>query len=134
MPMRYLRKLLFCLGLMMPGVSTQGMVLLSANVMFLSFYGCYKPANSPVTNKVVLLIEVGLMLLICLFIGYDKMEVKSVSTQLGFSVALVVVEALLIVVVLVWAIYRLWLVIRETETWKAIYAKVTENKDPEYLK
>lgn len=74
------------------------------------------------------------MLLICLFIGYDKMEVKNVSTQLGFSVALVVVEALLIVIVLVWAIYRLWLVIRETETWKAIYAKVTENKDPEYLK
>lgn len=74
------------------------------------------------------------MLLICLFIGYDKMEVKSVSTQLGFSVALVVVEVLLIVIVLVWAIYRLWLVIRETETWKAIYAKVTENKDPEYLK
>jgi hypothetical protein len=41
---------------------------------------------------------------------------------------------LMIAIVLIWAFYRLILVIRDTDTWKAIYQKITENKDPEYLK
>ena len=53
---------------------------------------------------------------------------------MGFAYALVVVQSLMILIVLVWVVYRLALVIRETDTWKAIYAKLTENKDPEYLK
>jgi hypothetical protein len=40
----------------------------------------------------------------------------------------------MIAIVLIWAFYRLILVIRDTDTWKAIYQKITENKDPEYLK
>ena len=52
MPVRYLRKLIFCFGLLLSSVQTQALVLLSCNVLFLAFYGCYKPANSPLTNKV----------------------------------------------------------------------------------
>ena len=40
----------------------------------------------------------------------------------------------MMIIVLLWAIYRLVLVIRQTETWKAIYNKCTQNTDPEYLK
>lgn len=54
LPMRYMRKLLFCLALLLDSVQTQGMVLLASNIVFLSFFGCYKPASSPLTNKIVI--------------------------------------------------------------------------------
>jgi hypothetical protein len=53
MPLRYIRKFLFCLGLLLTSVQTQAMVILATNILFLSFFGCYKPAKSPLTNKVV---------------------------------------------------------------------------------
>ena len=34
----------------------------------------------------------------------------------------------------IWLVYRAMLMIRETETWKKVYKKCTENKDPEYLR
>ena len=91
LPMRYLRKLLFCLALLLTSVQTQGMVLLATNILFLSFFGCYKPAKAPLTNKVVISLEIGLILLISLFLGYDKLTTKDITNQLGFSIAMVVV-------------------------------------------
>ena len=100
------------------------MILLAVNILFVCFFGCYKPAKSPLTNKVIL----------SLFIAYDKTIVKDISTQHGYSIAMVTVECIMIMIAMVWCCYRLVLVIRETETWKKIYAKCTENTDPEYLK
>jgi hypothetical protein len=37
-------------------------------------------------------------------------------------------------VVLAWVGYRLWLNIKDSDIWAKIYAKLTENTDPEYLK
>ena len=134
MPLRYIRKLLFCLGLLLPDVQTQGMALLATNILFLCFFGCYKPAKSPLTNKIVIVLELGLILLISLFLAYDKTVDKTIATQQGYAIAMVTVAVIIILIALVWSFYRLMLVIKETETWKKIYAKCTENTDPEYLK
>ena len=72
--MRFIRKLFFCLALLFGDVQSQGAILLAVNVLFLSFYGCYKPAKSSLTNKVVLLLELGLIVLIGLFMGYDRLQ------------------------------------------------------------
>jgi hypothetical protein len=69
-----------------------------------------------------------------LFLGYHKLISKNLNSQLGFSSGLIAVEGIMILTVLGWAIYRLVLLIRETDTWKQIYYKMTENKDPNYLK
>lgn len=89
--MRYLRKLLFCLALLLTSVQTQGMVMLCTNILFLSFYACYKPAKSPLTNKIIISLELGFIILISLFIGYDKMITKDITTQQGFSIAMIFV-------------------------------------------
>ena len=110
------------------------MGLLATNILFICFFGCYKPAKSSMTNKVVLVLELGLILLISLFIAYDKTIVKNIDTQQGYSIAMVIVECFIILIAMIWCCYRLVLVVRETETWKKIYAKCTENTDPDYLK
>jgi hypothetical protein len=112
MPMRYARKLIFCLGLLLTTVQTQGLVLLGSNILFLSFYICYRPAKAPLTNTICILLEIGLVLLIALFIAYDKLDTKDITNQLGFSIAMIVIEAIMMIIVLLWAIYRLILVIR----------------------
>ena len=89
--MRYARKLIFCLGLLLTTVQTQGLVLLASNILFLSFYACYRPAKAPLTNKICIALEIGLILLISLFISYDKLNTKDISAQLGFSIAMIVV-------------------------------------------
>jgi hypothetical protein len=76
----------------------------------------------------------GYIILEGLFIGYDKLVTKDTNSQLGFSIAMIVVEGLVILLVLAWAFYRLVLVIRETDSWKHIYKRLTVNTDPEYLK
>ena len=91
MPLRYIRKLLFCLSLLLPDVQTQGMALLATNVLFLCFFGCYKPAKSPLTNKIVIILELGLILLISLFLAYDKTVDKNITTQQGYAIAMVTV-------------------------------------------
>ena len=134
MPMRYIRKLLFCLCLLFSEIQSQAIALLAVNILFVCFFGCYKPAKSSLTNKVVLLLELGLILLLALFLAYDKTIVKDTSAQQGYSIAMVTIECIIILIAMVWCCYRLILVIRETETWKKIYSKCTENTDPDYLK
>ena len=88
------------------------MALLAVNILFICFFGCYKPAKSRLTNKVVFVLEVGLLIIAGLFIAYDKTIDKSITTQQGYSIALVVVQILMIVIALIWSFYRLLLVIR----------------------
>ena len=115
---------------MLGSIQTQGVVLLASSVTFLCFFGCYRPAKSPLTNKVIIILEIGLMLTISLFLAYDKVIDKNIDTQQGFAIALVVVQSIMILIALAWSFYRLVLVISETETWKSIYAKATANTDP----
>ena len=44
------------------------------------------------------------------------------------------IQSILLIVLLVWMVYRFVLVIGETQTWKECYAKMKENRDPVYLK
>lgn len=95
----------------MGSLQSQAMLLLANSIVFLCFFGCYKPAKAPLTNKVVFLLELGFILLVGLFIAYDKVVDKNINTQLGFSIALVVVEVLMILLAIVWSFYRLMMLI-----------------------
>ncbi len=53
---------------------------------------------------------------------------------MGFAVAMVVIQTAAILIVLGWVGYRLILVIKDSDVWFKIYAKLTENTDPEYLR
>ena len=55
-PLRYIRKFMICLSLLLTDIQTQGMALLATSILFLCFFACYKPAKSPLTNKVVILL------------------------------------------------------------------------------
>lgn len=59
---------------------------------------------------------------------------KSITNQTGFAIALMTVQATAMLIVLVWVAYRLGLNIKDTDVWMKIYAKLTQNTDPEYLK
>ena len=88
------------------------MALIAINILFICFFGCYKPAKSPLTNKIVAILELGLIILISLFLAYDKTVDKSITTQQGYAIAMVVVAIIIILIALVWSCYRLILVIR----------------------
>ena len=133
-PIRYGRKYLLALALLLSSLQSQALAMLMTNAVFFIFYLCYQPATSPITNKVCMIIQIGYIILEGLFIGYDKLVAKDINSQLGFSIAMITIEGLVILLVLAWATYRLILVIRETNVWKHIYKKLTENTDPEYLK
>lgn len=47
---------------------------------------------------------------------------------------MMIVQGLLILTVFIWSVYRLSLIIKESQTWKKISSKMYENTDPEYLK
>ena len=47
---------------------------------------------------------------------------------------MIVIICLMMLAILIWIVYRGILVIRGTESWAYVYMKLTENKDPEYLK
>ena len=98
--------------MLLGNLQTQATVILVGNIVFLCFFGCYKPAKSPLTNKIVVFLECGLMILMGLFIAYDKTIDKNVDTQLGYSIAMLVVEGIMFLVAIVWSFYRLVLVIR----------------------
>lgn len=69
-----------------------------------------------------------------MFYGYNKMEDKSLDVQVGFSIAMVVIQTLVLLAIIGWIIYRGIMVIRDTETWQNAYVKMTENKSPEFLR
>lgn len=87
-----------------------------------------------VTNYINVAIESSYIVLAGLYFGYYKLEQKSLSEQVGFAVAMIAIKALMILIILGWIIYRGMLMIKDTQTWQNVYQKVTENKDPEYIK
>lgn len=91
MPIRYGRKYLLALALLLPSLQSQAILMLMVNGVFFIFYLCYQPAASPITNKVCMIVEIGYIILEGLFIAYDKLLSKDINSQLGFSIAMITV-------------------------------------------
>lgn len=56
MPMRYARKFLLALALLLGSLQSQAVLMIMINLVFLSFYACYKPAKSVMTNRICIFI------------------------------------------------------------------------------
>ena len=134
MPLRYLRKTIFAAALLLPSLQSQAVAILAINIVFLFIFFFYQPSKNRITNYVCLSVEILLIILTGLFIAYDKILLKSIERQVGFSIGMLIVEASIVLILIVWSIYRLVLVIKDTETWQKIHAKVTEDKSPEFLR
>ena len=134
MPMRYIRKLCLCFALVMPSFEAQLVIMLMTNIVFMTYCLCFTPSKSKLTNYVNIAIELGYILIEGLFYGYFKLENKVSEEQIGFSFALITIQALILLIVFMWAFYRLICDFKQSETWKYIYMKLTENTNPEYLK
>lgn len=49
-----------------------------------------------------------------MYYGYNKLVNKSLEEQVGFSIALITIKALILLIIIGWTIYRGILVIRST--------------------
>jgi hypothetical protein len=56
MPLRYIRKLLFCIFIFMAMIELQIIALISVNFMMLVFYFYYRPSKSKFNNYVNIVI------------------------------------------------------------------------------
>lgn len=132
--LRYVRKMLFCFALLLPSVDSQCISIIVVSGLFLMYVGCYMPSNSMVTNVINIIIETSYIILAGLFYSFNKLEVKDMEAQTGFSITMITVQGLVVGIVLLWIIYRGIVMIKESETWQNIYLRITENTDPEYLR
>lgn len=89
--MRYGRKLLFVIALLLSSLQSQVVALLAINISFLLIYLCLKPSKSPLTNKICIAVELLMIILESLFLAYDKLITKSVNNQLGFSIGMIII-------------------------------------------
>ena len=133
-PLRYVRKLLVCLALIIPHVDSQCVILIVVNVLFLLYTGCFMPSKSKLTNAINITIDTSYIILAGMFYGYHRLENKNLDEQTGFGIALITIHAIVLLIMFIWLVYRFFMMISETECWKSIYAKATENRDPVYLK
>ena len=124
-PLRYLRKLLFVVSFMLPSFQSQIVSLLAINISFIFYYLCHQPSKSSVTNYVCLFLELLMIILESIFYAYNRLESKPTDSQIGFSFGMLTVQGLAIITIIVWLFYRLVFMIRETDSWKHIYAKIT---------
>ena len=92
------------------------------------------PSKSTVTNAINITIDSSYVILAGMFYGYHRLENKTLDEQTGFGIALIAIHSLVLLAMFSWLCYRTVLMIGETDCWKYIYLKITENKDPEYLK
>lgn len=111
-PIRYGRKLIFAIALLLPSFQSQLIALLSINCSFFVMYLCFRPSKTPLTNYVCFIFELLLIVLEGLFYAYDKLKTKNVDSQFGFSVGMMTVEGLIMITAVIWIIYRLILVIK----------------------
>lgn len=124
-PLRYLRKLLLCMALVMPAFEAQIIIMLMINFVFMCYYLCFMPSASKMTNYLNFFIETGYIVLEGLFYGYFKLDFKTAEEQAGFSITFITVEALIIFVVFLWVLYRFIELFKSSSTWKYIYMKMT---------
>jgi hypothetical protein len=57
MPLRYIRKLLFCIFLVIGTTETQVISIMGANFLVFSYYAFFKPSKSRLSNWINILIE-----------------------------------------------------------------------------
>ena len=57
MPLRYIRKLLFCFFIFMAMIELQIIALIATNFMVFAFYAYYKPSKSQFNNWINIIIE-----------------------------------------------------------------------------
>jgi len=72
MPLRYIRKFLFCIFIVIGIIELQIIGLIASNFMVFAFYAFYKPSKSKFNNYVNILIEmsyIGLEVTILLFVN-----------------------------------------------------------------
>lgn len=56
LPLRYLRKLLICVALLIPHADTQCLLLIVFNLIFFLYLLCFMPAKSTLTNVINIII------------------------------------------------------------------------------
>lgn len=56
MPVRFLRKFLFVVALLLPAVQSQLVLLLAVNISFFIMLACYRPSKIPLTHYLCLLL------------------------------------------------------------------------------
>lgn len=66
-----------------------------------------------------------MIILESIFYAYNRLLSKTTESQIGFSLGMLTIQGVAIVTIIVWLVYRLVFMIRETDSWKHIYAKIT---------
>ncbi len=59
MPLRYVRKLFFCVFIVIAIIELQVIGLIASNFMVFAFYAIYKPSKSKFNNYINILIEMS---------------------------------------------------------------------------
>lgn len=109
----------------MPSFEAQVIIMMMVNFVFMSYYMCFTPSKSKITNYLNFSVEVGYILIEALFYAYFKLDTKNTDAQNGFSIALICIEALIIFISFIWLMYKYITVFKSSEIWKLIYTKLT---------
>jgi hypothetical protein len=105
MPLRHVRKLLFCIFLVIYSIETQIIAMIGSNCLVLAYYLFYKPAKSRFSNWINILIELCYIALeVCILLYNNELSpTTALKSTYGTGMMALSVSALMLVVIwLVW--------------------------------
>ncbi len=91
----------------MPSFEAQIVIMLMTNIVFMTYCMCFTPSKSKITNYVNFAIEIGYIVIEGLFYAYFKLENKNSEEQVGFAFTMIAVQGVILLVVFLWAFYRM---------------------------
>ena len=103
--LRFLMKLLFAGALIIENMQVQLILFLSYNIIFLLYFFIFRPSLYKVTNRLNIFICLCFIAIESILFGYTVTS-KSASDQQTTSILCLSVSGLLIVMILLWMVYR----------------------------
>ena len=111
MPLRGLFKLMIACALIVPEPRMQLFLLMVFNLFNIAYTYCYTPSVYRYTNYLNIFIHLSMIVYEIIFLLYSVSDQSSVYQQ-TISIALFIIIGIVMMVVIIWMIYRMIVAIR----------------------
>jgi hypothetical protein len=106
MPLRHIRKLLFCIFLVIATIETQIIAMIGSNFMVLAYYLFFKPAKSRFSNWINILIELCYIGLEVTMILYNNEISPTTAIKITYGTAMIAFCISALIIVMVWLVWQ----------------------------
>lgn len=106
MPLRHIRKLLFCIFLVIASIETQIIAMIGSNCMVLAYYLFFKPAKSRFSNWVNILIELSYIGLELAILLYNNEVSLTTAVKLSYGTAMMALSLCALMLVVIWLVWQ----------------------------